>query len=159
MRTCAICIKLVFSSEKIWPWWGYLSRMRLAWGVSHYHSFSISYCLLFDLSQKFLLQRNHLKWQRDQFVVQRKILSNGQVVISQRKFVKVVMAMIWILAFWEGNEMDFELKKLLHDEMGMIRIDLSNKIDEFWLSKNFWWHPHHNWMLLTKFGDKKLKYH
>ena len=70
-------------------------------------------------------------------MVQRKILSNGQVVISQRKFVKVVMAMIWILAFWEGNEMDFELKKLLHDEMGMIRIDLSNKIDEFWLSKNF----------------------
>ena len=33
--------------------------------------------------------------------------------------------------------MDFELKKLLHDEMGMIRIDLSEKIDEFWLSKIF----------------------
>jgi len=31
--------------------------------------------------------------------------------------------------------MDFELKKLLHDEMGMVRIDLSDKIDEFWLSK------------------------
>ena len=43
--------------------------------------------------------------------------------------------MKWILAFWEGNEMDFELKKLLHDEMGMVRIDLSDKIDEFWLSK------------------------
>ena len=45
--------------------------------------------------------------------------------------------MTWILAFWEGNEMDFELKKMLHDEMGMIRIDLSEKIDEFWLSKIF----------------------
>ena len=33
-------------------------------------------------------------------------------------------------AFWEGNEMDFELKKLLHEEDDMIRIDLSKKIDE-----------------------------
>ena len=48
---------------------------------------------------------------------------------------KLTADMTWILAFWEGNEMDFELKKLLHDEMGMVRIDLSDKIDEFWLSK------------------------
>ena len=48
--------------------------------------------------------------------------------------VEATAEMTLILAFWEGNEMDFELKKLLHDEMGMVRIDLSDKIDEFWLS-------------------------
>lgn len=48
---------------------------------------------------------------------------------------KLTTDMTRISAFWEGNEMDFELKKLLHDEMGMVRIDLSDKIDEFWLSK------------------------
>ena len=48
---------------------------------------------------------------------------------------KLTADMTRILAFLEGNEMDFELKKLLHDEMGMVRIDLSDKIDEFWLSK------------------------
>ena len=38
-------------------------------------------------------------------------------------------------AFWEGNEMDFELKQLLHEEDDMVRIDLSKKIDEKWVSK------------------------
>ena len=33
-------------------------------------------------------------------------------------------------AFWEGNEMDFELKQLLHEEDDMVRIDLSKKIDD-----------------------------
>ena len=37
-------------------------------------------------------------------------------------------------AFWEGNEMDFELKQLLHEEDEMVRINLSKKIDEKWVS-------------------------
>lgn len=46
-------------------------------------------------------------------------------------------------AFWEGNEMDFELKQLLHEEDDMVRIDLSKKIDENWVSnvgyyQRFW---------------------
>jgi len=33
-------------------------------------------------------------------------------------------------AFWEGQEMDFELKKKLHEEDGMVRIDVSKETDD-----------------------------